>query len=319
MNFFRAWFLLGLLTAALNAAEEKPFMSFFNPPSQPLPLEEHRGYQSASMRTQVGYNIYLPPGYGDADNTNRYPVIYWLHGRGCSESNDQFPATTVDGAIRSHKIPPLIFVYASGGAMSFHSDSFDGQWMAETTVIQELIPHIDATYRTIANRDGRAIQGMSMGGFGALKLAFKYPDLFSSVVAFAGGYRSAQEIQSDQVGREILKRVFEGDPQRFIANHPATIAKANADAVRNRVAIRMLVGLDDSLLENNRAMHATLTELNLPHEYWEIPGVKHDLPRLSTWLGSDGLEFAVRHFAANNTRAESAPVGSENSVAGQPG
>ncbi|MGP8237189.1 MAG: SGNH/GDSL hydrolase family protein, partial [Limisphaerales bacterium] len=44
MNFFRAWFLLGLLTAALNAAEEKPFMSFFNPPSQPLPLQEHRGY-----------------------------------------------------------------------------------------------------------------------------------------------------------------------------------------------------------------------------------------------------------------------------------
>jgi endo-1,4-beta-xylanase len=75
--------------------------------------------------------------------------------------------------------------------MSFYSDSFDGQWMAETTVIEELVPHIDATYRTIANRDGRAIQGMSMGGFGALKLAFKYPDLFSSVVAFAGGYRSA--------------------------------------------------------------------------------------------------------------------------------
>jgi hypothetical protein len=55
-------------------------------------------------------------------------------------------------------------------------------------------------------------------------------------------------------------------------------------------------------------MHATLTELNLAHEYWEIPGIQHDLPRLSAWLGSDGLEFAVRHFAAHNTRAESAPA-----------
>ena len=227
-------------------------MCFFNPPARPLPLEEHRGYESAAMNTKVGYNIYLPPGYGDAGNTNRYPVIYWLHGRGCSESNDQFPVSTVDAAIRTKAIPPLIFVYVSGGGMSFYSDSFDGQWMAETTIIKELIPHIDAAYRTVANRNGRAVQGMSMGGFGALKLALKYPDLFSSVVAFAGGYRSVEGLQADEVSREIFKRVFGGDARRFLANHPATIAKANAQEVRNRVAIKMLVGLEDSLLENNR-------------------------------------------------------------------
>ncbi len=283
-------------------------MSFFNPPARPLPLEEHRSYDSAAMQTKVGYNIYLPPGYGDTGNTNRYPVIYWLHGRGCSESNDQFPVSTVDAGIRSKVIPSLIFVYASGGGMSFYSDSFDGQWMAETTLIKELIPHIDTTYRTVANRNGRAIQGMSMGGFGALKLALKYPDLFSSAVAFAGGYRSVEGIQADEISREIFKRVFGGDAQRFLANHPATIAQANAQKVRNRVAIKMLVGLEDSLLENNRSMHATLTELNLAHEYWEIPGIRHDLPRLSAWLGSDGLQFAVRHFAASGTKAAPTPA-----------
>ena len=56
------------------------------------------------------------------------------------------------------------------------------------------------------------------------------------------------------------------------------------------------------LLENNRAMHATLTELNPAHEYWEIPGIKHDLPRLSAWIGSDGLQFAVRHFGGGSKR-----------------
>jgi S-formylglutathione hydrolase FrmB len=289
--------LLGFLAASLQAADEKPFMSFFNPPAAPIPLEEHRSYQSAAMKLRVGYNIYLPPSYQVPTDTNRYPVIYWLHGRGCSESNDQFPATTVDAAIRSHTIPPLIFVYASGGGMSFYSDSSDGQWLAETTIIKELIPFIDTNYRTIADRSGRAIQGMSMGGFGALKLALQYPELFSSVVAFAGGYRSAEGIQADEISREILKHVFGGDTGRFMANHPASIAKANADSVRNRLAIKLLVGLDDYLLENNRAMHATLTELNLVHEYWEIPGIKHDLPRLSAWLGSDGLQFAARHFS----------------------
>jgi S-formylglutathione hydrolase FrmB len=296
MAVLRACLLIGLLAFGLNAAEQKPFMSFFNPPPQPLPREAHRSYESAAMKTKVGYNIYVPPGYADAGNTNRCPVIYWLHGRGCSESNDQFPASTVDAAIRSNTIPPLIYVYASGGGMSFYSDSVDSQWLAETTIIRELIPHIDAAYQTVARRNGRAIQGMSMGGFGALKLALKYPELFSSVVAFAGGYRSAEDIQADDISREILRRVFGGDPQRFMANHPATIARANAQAVRGRVTIKLLVGLDDYLLENNRSMHATLTELNLAHEYWEIPGIKHDLPRLSAWIGSDGLQFAVRHF-----------------------
>jgi acetyl esterase/lipase len=197
--------------------------------------------------------------------------------------------------------------------MSFYSDSYDGQWMAETSLIKELIPHIDATYRTMASRHGRAIQGMSMGGFGALKLALKYPELFSSVVAFAGGYRSAEGIQADEVSREILRRVFGGDVQRFRANHPASIARTNAQAVRDRVAIKMLVGLDDYLLENNRSMHATLTEFNLPHEYWEIPGIKHDLPRLSAWLGAEGLEFAARHFTG--TSPERRPAVTEDTGA----
>jgi esterase/lipase superfamily enzyme len=149
---------------------------------------------------------------------------------------------------------------------------------------------------------------MSMGGFGAMKLALKYPELFSSVVAFAGGYRSDERIQADEVSREIFKRVFGGDTQRFLANHPATIAQANAQQVRNRVGIKMLMGLDDPLLEDNRSVHDRLTEQNLAHEYWEIPGIWHDLLRLRAWLGSDGLQFAVRHFAASRVKAAAAPT-----------
>jgi enterochelin esterase-like enzyme len=291
----------------LPAAEEKPFMSFYNPPPQPIPLLEHRSYESAAMKTKVGYNIYLPPSYGDPGNTNRYPVIYWLHGRGCSESNDQFPAKTVELAIRDKIIPPLIVVYASGGGMSFYSDSANGQWLAETTIIQELVPHVDTIFRTLPGRGGRAIQGMSMGGIGAMKLALKYPDLFSSVVAFAGGYRTADGMHADEPSRQIMERVFANDSQRFLANHPATIARANAETVRGALGIKMLVGLDDYLLENNRSLHATLTELQLPHEYSEIPGTRHDLPRLSAWIGADGLEFAVKHFAMSTAKDNDGP------------
>jgi S-formylglutathione hydrolase FrmB len=291
----------------LHAAEVKPFMSFLNPPARPIPMEEHLSYDSASMKIRVGFNIYLPPGYGDAGNTNRYPVIYWLHGRGCTESSDQFPVATVDSAIRSKTIPSLIFIYASGGGMSFYSDSSDGKWMSETTIIQELIPHVDSHYRTIPNRGGRAVQGMSMGGFGAMKLAFKHPEMFGSVVAFAGGFRAGEEMRNNEANRQILERVFDNDPARFESNRPNAFARANQASIRNRLGIKMLVGMDDSLLENNRALHAALTQLNLAHEYSEIPGIQHDLPKLSAWLGTAGLEFAARHFASSAARSAKAP------------
>jgi S-formylglutathione hydrolase FrmB len=89
---------------------------------------------------------------------------------------------------------------------------------------------------------------MSMGGFGAMKLGLKYPELFTSVVAFAGGYRGVPEMMSEETSREILQRVFAGDTNRFMANHPATIARDNQASIRGRVAIKMLVGLDDYLL-----------------------------------------------------------------------
>ena len=79
----------------------------------------------------------------------------------------------------------MILVYASGGSQTNYCDSYDGKYMAETTVIKELIPYIDKNYRTIASRNGGRIQGMSMGGFGAMRLALKYPDLFS----LGGGFR----------------------------------------------------------------------------------------------------------------------------------
>src|SRR5579862_5194734 len=72
----------------------------------------------------------------------------------------------------------------------------DHKNLGETTVIRELIPYIGGHYRTIASRDRRSIQGMSMGGFGCMKLGLKYPDLFCSTVAFARGFRRPEVIGS---------------------------------------------------------------------------------------------------------------------------
>src|SRR5205085_1497127 len=82
--------------------------------------------------------------------------------------------------------PPMIVVLPNGGKSTMYKDSYDGRFPIETIVIKELIPHIDQTYRTIAARKGRAIEGFSMGGRGATRLAIKHPDLFASLFCQAG-------------------------------------------------------------------------------------------------------------------------------------
>src|SRR5436190_1973452 len=175
--------LLPALAALFGLA---PVMgSWDNPLKDAVPGVEHRTFRSASMKVDVGYNIYLPPGYAAAAADRRYPVIYWLHGLGGNETSGMFPTAIVDRAIKDKSIPPLIVVFVNGGPRTRYHDSTDGKIMAEPLVAKELIGHIDQTFRTIASPDGRAISGMSMGGNGSLKFAFKYPELFSSAVAFA--------------------------------------------------------------------------------------------------------------------------------------
>lgn len=266
------------------------------PPKKAQPLVRHLTYRSDRMGVDVGYCLYLPPGYASTDNAaRRYPVVYWLHGLNQSESADQFTASVVDAAIRAGTLPPLIVVYATGGGRAFYTDSPDGKILGQTTIITELIPHVDKTYRTVAARGGRAIQGMSMGGWGALKLSMTHPDLFSSVVAFAPSLRTPENIR--ETYPDIITRMYAGDPERFRAVHPLTLARANADTLRAKLPISVFVGDKDHLLAGSRDLHALLGDLKIPHDYEEIPGVEHNLTKLIAQVKARGLAFAARHFA----------------------
>jgi enterochelin esterase-like enzyme len=212
-------------------------MIWFNEPKNPQPGVVHKGYHSESMNKEVGYNIWLPPGY--EGSSKRYPVVYWLHGRNNTESSDGYPVNYLADGVANRTLPPMIMVFASGGSQTNYCDSYDGKYMGETTVIKELIPYIDQHYRTIASREGRAIQGMSMGGFGAMRLGLKYPYLFSSVVAFAGGYRWPEEVTLNP--QKSYAEMFNDDPEIFRAIHPETWARRNVDQIRGKLAIQMYV------------------------------------------------------------------------------
>jgi endo-1,4-beta-xylanase len=250
------------------------------------------------MNVDVGYTIYLPPGH--ATNSVRYPVVYWLPGGGCNEEPDS-PSIApgllggIDEAIRNGKLRPLIFVIVNGGRYTRYYDSLDGSVMMETTVIRELIPHIDATYRTVAVRDGRAIQGGSMGGMGSLKFAFKYPELFSSAVAFCPALLDADA--NMKRNPTLIPALFNGDKSLFTKDSPAAMLVTNADSIRGRLAIKIVIGSEDGLLEWSEKMHASMVKLKISHEFEIVGGVGHD-------FGPNGiyehqlraLRYAADHF-----------------------
>lgn len=132
-------------------------------------------------------SVYLPPGYDNS--SQKYPVVYFLHG--FMGNHVIFPQMkeVLDYAIESKKIKPFIFVISDQYTTyegSFYSNSgVFGNW--EDFTAYDLVNYVDKNYRTIADKESRGITGHSMGGYGALKIAMHHPDIFSSVYALSPG------------------------------------------------------------------------------------------------------------------------------------
>ena len=172
--------------------------------------------------------VLLPAGYGD-DPHRRYPVLYLLHG-----ADSDAHSWTRDGDAEAITAKaPMIVVMPDGGAMGWYTDWYQGdrpvqpRW--ETYHVGELVPWVDATYRTIAARRGRAIAGLSMGGYGALSYAARHPGTFAAAASFSG----AVEIGSSDAWGERS-----ANPARWRAHLPISIAAAAAVAGAHRAVHR---------------------------------------------------------------------------------
>ena len=152
-----------------NKKPPKPF-KWVNPlPKGQWPTGlKHETFKSPSMKTDVGYCIYLPPAYKKSSRM-RFPVIYYLHGgRPGSEIKSVRLIRYIDKAMREEKVADMIYVFVNGGRVShYNTPQFDS--MGEDVFVKELIPHIDANYRTINGREGRGIEGFSQGGRGTTR------------------------------------------------------------------------------------------------------------------------------------------------------
>jgi S-formylglutathione hydrolase FrmB len=142
----------------------------------------------------------------------------------------------------------------------------------ETSLIRDLIGYVDRVFQTKATRESRCVGGLSMGGYGAIKLAVKYPDIFSSAVSHSGALCFAHRPNvptPEEPWRVEFARIAGENPQ----GGPNDIfALAEKVPVEKRPALRIDCGVEDFLIEDNRACHAHLEKIGYPHEYAEFPG-----------------------------------------------
>jgi endo-1,4-beta-xylanase len=298
-------FALGLALAALAQPRVQPKTkqpvvepkASWLDPDRSEPAGTHfRTFKSQLAKSEVSYLLYLPPDYETAAN-RRYPVVYWLHGlHGDYRRGTPF-VEQLDANIRAGKAPAMIAVLVNGMVDCFYNDSPDGKWPVESVIIKELIPHVDSTYRTIPKREARAVEGFSMGGYGAAHLGFKYPEVFGFTGVMAGAIILID--QFPQGHRDIYQRMFGGDKNYFAANDPMTLVRKNADAIRGKMAIRVAIGDKDGLLPRSQELHELLGQLKIGHEYELVPGVGHNTHLFYTLLGPRAFAWYQRGLSSS--------------------
>lgn len=258
-------------------------------PSQPVQqtapsAEAHVEYgslQSAALGRELKFAIQLPPSY-EQEPKRSYAVLYFLHGLNGNEGEFQRRgvAAAVSKMREGGKIGEFIIV-APNGENSFYLNAKNGARF-EDAIVMDLIPHIEKKYRVIGTQAARAIQGISMGGFGALMIAFKHPQMFSSVTAHSSALfielpdASGTDRRSVFMARLIGKMY--GDPpdaNYFRANNPLSLAETNAAAIKKSgLKIYFDVGEQDryGFQDANKALDERLTKAGLAHEFHVFPG-----------------------------------------------
>jgi S-formylglutathione hydrolase FrmB len=218
-------------------------------------------YFSKALGMQTAAHVLLPE---SEDRRGPFPVFYLLHGL----SDDHTIWTRRTSIERYVQDLPLIVVMPAGGR-GFYVDAREG-FAYGTAIARDLVGLIDWTFPTRAERGGRCIGGLSMGGYGALKLALAHPDLFCSANSHSGALAFGHRPLTGEEPFDVeFRRVLGENP---VGGPHDLFALAGQLPKGDLPALRIDCGTEDFLIEDNRAFHTHLTRHGIPHEYEEFPG-----------------------------------------------
>jgi S-formylglutathione hydrolase FrmB len=228
-------------------------------------------HDSASLGREVPVRILLPDGY--EKGAVRFPVLILLHGLGGDYRNW---ADKTELIAKSHGLGVIIVM--PDGRNSWYTDSATEPMDAyESYLIKELIPYVDSKFRTVSRKEARIIAGLSMGGFGALKLALKHPDLFAVAGSFSGALDAPLRDADNPFLRPSIEKVFgrSDDPRRRSDEIFSLVDRISEQEVRGLPFLYLDCGSEDWLIGTNRDFSQRLLSKKIAHEFRQLPG-RHD-------------------------------------------
>ena len=220
---------------------------------------------SASMHKDIKAVVVRPQDYSSA---KKFPVIYLLHGYSGNYAdwvNSDPDKTSIKQLSDEYDV---IFICADGNYSSWYIDSpVDPAYKYETYVSSELVNYVDSHYSTIKNRSGRAITGLSMGGAGALFLAFRHQDVYGACGSMSGGV----DLRPFPDNWDIAKRLgsYKDHPDRWAAYSVINLVSLLKP---NSLAITFDCGSSDFFAGVNKSLHEKLLAAKIPHDYASRPG-----------------------------------------------
>ncbi len=266
-----------------------------------LPASAQSRVECSALNTRIlggllRYCVLLPPGYDTVDAKHpaqHYPILYFLHGLGDNEQTlfKTGGLTVIDDFRQQHKLSDFLIVTPEAQA-SFYVNSADGKVRYSDFFLQEFIPYIEGKYRVRRERRSRAITGISMGGYGALRFAFAHPELFSAVSAESAALmtKSPAELsaafRSDASLARLMGPVF-GNPIKathWNQNDPIQLAKKNRSDIQ-RLAIYFNCGDRDEYKFEIGAEKL--------HDQLQAEGIKHEF---HLYHGNHGFGYFLAHL-----------------------
>jgi len=258
---------------------------------------------SKILGKDVRYTMYFPPDYDYSQR--KYPVVYLLHGY--TDDNTgwlQFGEVNryADKAIEDGIIPPMIIVMPNGDS-SWYINSYDGKEKYEDFFVKEFMPYVEKNNRIKAEKHYRGIAGLSMGGYGTMIYALKYPELFAAAAPLSAGIFSDEELlmMPDINWKNTFAQLYGKDlkgkerlSKAWYDNSILSIIEKKQGAELNKVRYWIDCGDDDFLFNGNSLLHIALRKKLVNHEYRVRDG-SHNWTYWRTGI-TDALKFIGESF-----------------------
>ncbi|HWN08086.1 MAG TPA: alpha/beta hydrolase family protein [Pyrinomonadaceae bacterium] len=263
-------------------------------------------FESKLVGKTLPYNVLLPVDYEQPGaKAKHYPVLYLLHG--FSGHHDNWTTKT---KLSDYAAQYSMIIVTPEGNDSWYIDSATvPSDKYEKYIIEELIPDVQRRFRVSAVREARAIAGLSMGGYGALKFGFKHPEMFAFAGSLSGAISAAmwgeKELSPGPIRESLLQTFGPADSSTRVANDVPRLAREFSS--KPKAALPFLYidcGTEDFLFKDNRDFMQLLAELKIPHEYRQLPGT-HNWKYWDTQV-QEVLRIASRIFSEPASKAKTA-------------